>query len=353
VKGGTSIIAAVITAKCSFAKGNTLWAKPDRVTLRGRPYTVHAGRKFAMRPDSCRIYGSIMAGAIALTDRKPGLPDADFAFEIDFVRGEGSASRVFEATADFIRACERLDAELVQSIDANIQPIMMLEDIEVGSIKTWLRNELRSTDDNALKKLDWKQLVGAYLVRAKYAVLRWTDDPEAPRDLPALRREIQQIAAETDIRYLPDYSPPSPGALLDALRDYQGVKDRLITGDRATYVTPGGEVEMNLSIRWAPEDIEALAVAHTLRQPSTELILAVKKPDYLGSSKWDLRHGKRTIQAKIEDEDWLRQFQGRGVDVRPGDALRCSVDIEHEVLQNRYIVIDMFDADDGDRDSQP
>ena len=25
-------------------------------------------------------------------------------------------------------------------------------------------------------------------------------------------KEIQQIAAETDIRYLPDYSPPAPGA---------------------------------------------------------------------------------------------------------------------------------------------
>ncbi len=85
---------------------------------------------------------------------------------------------------------------------------------------------------------------------------------------------------------------------------------------------------MNLSIRWPIEDIEALAIARTIEQPSAEMILAVKKPDYLGTSKWDLRHGKRTIQAKIEDEDWLRRFQNRQEDVRPGDALRCNVSIE-------------------------
>jgi hypothetical protein len=61
---------------------------------------------------------------------------------------------VFAATHDFIRACEALDAELVQSIDANIETIMVLEDIQIGSIKTWLRTALNAIDDDALKDLD-------------------------------------------------------------------------------------------------------------------------------------------------------------------------------------------------------
>lgn len=291
-----------------------------------------------------------MAASITLTDTAPSPPKADFAFEIDFKKGKGSASRVFAATHDFIRACEKLDAELVQSIDANIETIMVLEDIEIGSIKTWLRTALESVDDEALKTLDWKAQVGAYLVKAKYAVIRWTEDPEAPTRLPDLRRDIQLIAAETDVRHLPDYSPPSPTALINAMRDLQAVKARLIDGDRATMITRGGEVEMNLTLRWPIEDIEALAVARTLSQPAAEMILAVKKPDYLGTSKWDLRHGKRTIQAKIEDDEWLRRFQQRQIDVRPGDALRCEVRIEHlyghdnELLMERYTILAVRDV---------
>ena len=308
-----------------------------------------------------------MAAEITLTTRRPEPPRADFAFEIDFRRGEGSASRVFMAINDFIRGCERLDAELVGAIDANIETVMLLEDIEAGSIKVWLRNALHATEDDALKTLDWKPLVGKYLVRAKYTVLQWMDDETSPKDLPALARAIQGIAQETDVKHLPDYRAPSPPALLNAIRDFQEVKDRLLPTDRATFIGEDGKsVDMNLAVRWDVENIEALAVKETVIFPPAPMILAVKKPDYLGNSKWELRHGKRSISAKIEDENWLKRFQARQIDVRPGDALRCEVHIEHlyghdnELLAEHYTILRVIEvlADaysqaslfDGDKD---
>lgn len=281
---------------------------------------------------------------VTLTRQKPPPPRADFALEIDFQRGAGSASRIFAATHNFIKACEALDAELVQSIDSSIDTVLVLEDIEAGSIKTWLRNILSAADDDALKALDWKPLVGRYLVNAKYAVLRWMDDDSKPRSLPQLRRDIQRIATETDVRHLPDYTAPSPTALLNAIRDFQSVKDKLISGDRARFLTKDGDLEFNLSISLQIDDIESLAVARRTETPASEMILAVKKPDYLGTSKWELRHGKRTISAKIEDSDWLMRFQSRQVDVRPSDALQCVVRLEllygydNELITERYTI---------------
>lgn len=289
---------------------------------------------------------------VTLTDKRPAPPPADFAFEVDFQRGVGPASRVFAATHEFIRACENLDAELVQSIDSNIETVLVLEDIEAGSIKTWLRSMLTATNDEALKTLDWRPQVGKYLVKAKYAVLRWTDD-EGTRNLPALREEIRKIAAETDVRHLPDYAPPSPRALIDAVRDFQSVKDNLVEGDRARFIAEAPDVpgwEFNLAVRIPIEAIEDLAVARTIEVPAAEMILPVKKPDYLGDSKWGLRHGKRNIEAKIEDTPWLRRFQNREVDVRPGDALRCRMKIEYlyghdnELLTERYTVLEVLEV---------
>lgn len=286
---------------------------------------------------------------IQLTTRKPTPPNADFAFSIDFKRGEGSASRVFAATHDFIKACEKLDKELVQAIDSNIETVMMLEDIEVGSIKTWLKNCLVASDDQALKDLDWRPAVGKYLVRAKYAVLKWIDDDTAPKDLPALGRELRRIASETDVKYLPDYRAPTPDALLNALKDFQGVKDHLLEHDRAEYITSEGTLELNLSMRWDIESLEALAVRETIQFPAAVMVLVVKKPDYLGESKWELRHGKKNIHAKIQDEVWLKKFQSRKIDVRPGDALRCNVEVAHlyghdnELIAERYAVIEVLD----------
>lgn len=291
--------------------------------------------------------------SVTLTDTRPLPPPADFAFEIDFQKGVGPASRVFAATHEFIRTCEALDAALVQSIDSSIEAVLVLEDIEAGSIKTWLRSLLTAVDDEALRTLDWRQQVGPYLVKAKYAVLKWADDESGDRNLPALREEIRQIAAETDVRHLPDYSPPSPRALIDAVRGFQGVKERLVEGDRAIYISEAADVpayELKLTVRIPLESIEDLAVARKLEAPATEMILPVKKPDYLGDSKWQLRHGQRNVEAKIEDTNWLRRFQNREEDVRPGDALRCIMKIEYlyghdnELLTERYTVLRVLEV---------
>lgn len=283
---------------------------------------------------------------VTATERPPSAPDADFAFYIDFAKGEGSPSRIFRATSEFIRACERLDHELVRSVDSSIQAVLVLEDVEASSLKTWLRTTLRATDDQALKDLDWKPLI------AKYLALTWVDEEgDRPRSLQDLREGIRKLAAETDVRQLPDYAPPSPDALIDAVQGFQNVKDALTSKDRATYITPeSGSVELNLSVRIDVDEIEQLAVARTLEQPVARMILAVKKPDYLGRSQWEFRLGKRSFTASVLDEDWLRRFQGRQVDVRPGDALECDVQItyaygyDNELLRERLAIMQVHDV---------
>jgi len=61
-----------------------------------------------------------------------------------------------------------------------------------------------------------------------------------------------------------------------------------------------------------------------------EMILKVKKPDFLGESMWDMRHGTGTIQVRISDKEWLDKFQDRKIDVRPGDSIRAMVKISHK-----------------------
>jgi len=158
-------------------------------------------------------------GATHLTSRSPGPPsDADFAIYIDFEKGSGSPSRVFRAADQIIRALQKLDQTLCGSIDANIEPVMLLEDLETGSIKAWFRNVLNSTDDQALKDLDWRPAIGKYLVRAKHAYIRWSNKDGGT--ISDLSREIRGIAEEADVRHFPDYAPPSiqEGAVL-AKRD--------------------------------------------------------------------------------------------------------------------------------------
>ena len=231
---------------------------------------------------------------IKLNDTEPAPPkDADFAILIDFKKGDGSPTRVFTAATDLIEAFQAIDKVLVRSVDSNITPLMMHEDVEAGSLKIWLRNALQSTDDQALKDLDWRPAVGKYLVRAKHIVMSWIDDDATPKSLPDLRKNLQKLASETEVRRLPEYSPPDPAGLIEAVQRIQSAKDTLLPEDRAFIESSDeGRLEIDISVRIEPDQLLGMVTKEIIRKPPAQMILTVKRPDYLGTSKWDFKLAK-------------------------------------------------------------
>ena len=57
-------------------------------------------------------------------------------------------------------------------------------------------------------------------------------------------------------------------------------------------------------------------------ESDTIVILKIKKPDFLGDSKWIFKHGHYTIDAKITDSNWLNKFHTGIVPLVPNDAMK-------------------------------
>jgi hypothetical protein len=106
----------------------------------------------------------------------PEPPDgADFGIKIAFLKNTGNPRRVFDAASLLIAGFEQLDETITISVDSKIESVLLLEDIEAGSITIWLKNILKAIPDEGLKDLEWKKAVGTYLVKAKYVALQWLD----------------------------------------------------------------------------------------------------------------------------------------------------------------------------------
>ena len=252
---------------------------------------------------------------------------------------------------ELIERFQEIDKDLAGSIDVKIEPVMALEEIESGSITVWLRSALDAVEDSALKNLNWKPAVGKYLVKTKYLLINFLDNKTeiSNRDeIENLSSQLLKAAQETDVRRIPTYSPVPTWRVLEFLCDISRSLEHLSSSDTAQFSTrEGDEASFNLSFQYSPESLQELLTKETLTS-TQEMILKVKKPDYLGSSMWDFRHEGRTLQAKIEDEQWLHNFQSRGQDVRPGDALRAKVVIsvnygyDGEVVETRYNIIEVI-----------
>lgn len=282
---------------------------------------------------------------------------ASYSFKIDFAKGSPDPARIYDGAASYIRAFQGIDQSLVYPFDLpGARTILLLEDIQVGSLWTFLRTILESVDDEAIKDLDWKKAVGAYLVRAKHRMLEYIDKRERitePSEVIEIQAEILSEAKNTEVAYLPHYERPPIGMILANLASISKASTNLLVEDQVIFLSEVGQQRINTSFRIDQGEVEDLITAEE-KITDTEAILMVKKPDYLGQSMWDVRERDHTIRAKVADEQFLEAFQNRKVDVRPGDALRADLRTslrltkEGEVVGTRYTilrVIDIFPSD--------
>ena len=96
--------------------------------------------------------------------------------------------------SSLIEAVHLVDTDLANAIDVNIKPELILQDIQTGSLKSFLRNQLETLDDNDLKELDWKKIIGGYLRSAKYRMLDFLKERDEITDR-------KQLEDRTPVRF--------------------------------------------------------------------------------------------------------------------------------------------------------
>lgn len=284
---------------------------------------------------------------------------ADFCLEIDYQKGSANPSRVFRAMTELIETVQQIDLALIGSIDNKIQPVLLLEDIESGSVRAWLRNVLEKIDDGAIKDMDWKKQVGAYLVKGKYVLIDFLKNKTEITDkkqLYELQGKLLKLAEETEVRNFPAYSQITTQKLIQGIDLLNKSLAHLDKKDSVKYISDEGETKFNLDFNFVPEQIEDLLTKEKLESTS-EMILKVKKPDYLGDSRWELKHDK-VILAKILHKEWLEDFQNRKIDIRPGDSLKAKVRIvvkygfDNEVIGMNHEILEVIKVMNNDENTQ-
>ncbi|MDD2480681.1 MAG: hypothetical protein PHC44_08685 [Lutispora sp.] len=275
-----------------------------------------------------------------------------FEIKISFETGSEKPSRIFKAMADMIDAFNAIDKGLLSTFAVDIKPYMILDGIQTGSLKTLLHNSLTALDDSALSELNWKKLIGSFLVKGKYRLLKYLEDKNEITHISQVREienEILLLAKESGIQKLPIYLPVNSLKLLEGLSYLYNATTFLSSDDLASFISNEGEILINKRFNINTQTIEDLLTKETIIN-STDMVLRIKKPDYLGVSMWDVQRGNKTVQAKITDFEWLYRFQSRAFDIRPGDSIKAHVEIaiqygyDNKILKEHYNIKKIYDV---------
>jgi hypothetical protein len=283
---------------------------------------------------------------------KPKQLNADYCIQVNFDKGTESPARVFKTMSGLIDTFQELDRHLVSSIDVRIEPVLLLEDIETGSIKTWISTALKMLPDDAIYNFEWKKLVGYYLLKAKYRIINFLEGTTTitnVNQIKPLQNELNILAQETGVRMIPDYKQIDTRLLLEDMSNISSSLSHLVAGDKAVYITKEEKAFLNMEFKLAPDSIEELYVQEVLVQEITQ-IMKVKKADFLGDSMWEFRFGEKNIPVKISDKEWLDKFQSNKVNIQPGDAIKGIVqisdkyDTERNLISHSYELLQVIDV---------
>ena len=269
---------------------------------------------------------------------------------IEFERGAGDPSRVFRAMAGLIESTQQLDSHLALSIGANVRTALVLQDVEAASLKAKLKTIIEEIPDEAVKAGEVKKVIGHFLFKAKHKVLDWCSERDSIKsrdEVKQLEAELHVLAEQSDIKLLPAYAPVETTTLLSDINAVKGALDCLESNDIATFKSPLGTSSFNPALTVSDDMVRELVTSETIASQG-ERILKVKKPDYLGNSKWDFKYGAHMIEAKVLDAGWLIRFQNSQEPVLPGDSLRVvlreavSYGYDNEIVHTDYDVIEVL-----------
>jgi hypothetical protein len=275
------------------------------------------------------------------------LADDLTVIQINYEPGTPDPSRIFRSMAGLIETFQHVDRHLAHSVAATIEPTVVLERVEAGSIRAILRTLLIQVDDEALHNLDWKPLIGQYLVRGKHFLLRWLDGrPRIASHVEVV--ELQQGLRQLAPRQMTDrLLPPAPVPVEELLHDMESLSRavvQLLPADSAELISAEEVTRIETGLVITEQDIESL-LTESVDKIVSEMMLLVKKPDYLGNSMWEFRLPDHAIEAKMLDDDWLQRFRRQEIPLQPGDALRAIVRTEtahgfegHDVAVHYYVV---------------
>jgi len=274
-----------------------------------------------------------------------------FDLYLDFRPSEGEPSRVFHVMAEVIDSLQDLDSDLARIISPYYQPTLVLDDVVSGSIRAKIRDIVKDIPDDALKEANFKKIFGHFLHKAKYRILKWCEENneiESIEQIRALESEIISVAVETDAKHLPAYSSIETRALLTHINTIQMALKRLDDQDQLEYRSEFGTAKFNGNLAISHQIIRDVLTREVITSEGIRVV-KVKKPDYLGNSKWGLRYQGHSVEAKIRHSEWLAKFQSKDVIVQPGDSLKVnlrqeiSYGYEGEVVHITYEILEVLE----------
>ncbi len=262
----------------------------------------------------------------------------ELQFEVNLLfKDEKNAIEAFNHVLKIYEVLTDFDKLLVRNISPTITSEYGLEDVDFGSLKTKLVQLLKGIPDELLKDLQIKKIIGYFLVKLKYKLIKLLSDEKeivSKEQVQRLTDEVNNDIQEIGKTYIIIVTQVNNYFILNAIDDLAQQVNNLKEKELLEYKSQAGNTFIGKGIVVNKPKILSELGQRTIINETTEL-LKIKKVDMLSDEpKWDFLQGKKLLKAKMLDKAWLDSFHHREVIIKPEDALMVTLKTTHTYNPN-------------------
>jgi hypothetical protein len=281
----------------------------------------------------------------------------DYEIQLDFIPGDNDPENLFIAFVNAIKYFKKVDKMLARTIAHDYDISSSLIEVKSGSLRAGFRSKVENKETELHAENtnnDLESRIKDYLHKGRKTITQGLFDFEQDFDeyINQTIEKIKMVATDTGISKEPFFAPPLKNevmSIIDAARDTGEILD----DKTSIFYSVKNEAPIELP-RKIKMDKPLLKEVNRKTIPNTQrLLLKIKKPDYLGDSKWEMKHGNNKLLCKIEDIDWIERFKSKEVFAFPGDSLDCNVrivdeyDLNLNLIRSEYFIVKVQDVIQG------
>lgn len=264
-----------------------------------------------------------------------------FQIKLEFDKNTENPSRLFYSFAEMIDSVNHLDTVIAKTLNSTITSKIILDDVEKGSILAKLWNELVISEDGKIDNPEPTNNFKEYIEKSRNIAIDFVaKNKHSVEDLQKLGDDIIEIAKIKNVSETFSYAEPDLIELGKSINKMKTATNELDNNEgfilQSSNENPSGIIKSGAE----KIDIELVEKSLTKEEITNnyDAFYKIKKPDFLGDSQWDFKHGNKSIKVKILHQDWLDKFHKGEIVVLPGDSLKVKIKQTNKYNRNGYLI---------------
>lgn len=281
----------------------------------------------------------------------------EYELKLDFVSGQNNPEQLYLAMISAFKFLQESDTVLARSISKDNRVTMSLIGIKEGSLRNFVRTRTECPENDLQpQNTILEEKVTQYFVQGKKAItqgLLALNEINNENELNEIVEGVKKAAIESEIISEPFFSLPTPEKIKDLAIIAEESTRHLDANSRILYIENNeNPIQLPKVLSVDKGLFEEIDKRKTVKSERV-IVLKVKKPDFLGDSKWEMKHGSQRIVCKIIDENWIERFKNKEVLVFPGDSLEAKVllveeyNIKGDLVKTEYTILEILDVIQG------